>query len=84
MVRPARTARAAQSSLMRRIFLGRPDTYSDQEEEVRDLQMLEAGMADAVAGKNLVMKIGEEGGWKGSRYVRGEDQSEAITTVKTV
>jgi hypothetical protein len=58
--------------------------YSYQEEEVRDLQMLEAGTPDAVAGENLVMRIGEEGGWKGSRYVCGEDQSEAITTVKTV
>lgn len=58
--------------------------YSYQEEEVRDLQMLEAGMADAVVGENLMMRIGEDGGWKESRCVRGEDQSEAMTTVKTV
>ena len=58
--------------------------YSNQEEEARDLQMLEAETADAVVGKNLMMRIGEDGGWKDSRCVRGEDQSEAMTTVKTV
>lgn len=60
------------------------DMYSYQEEEAGDLQILEAGMADAVVWKNLVMRIGEDGRWKESRYVRGEDQSEAMRTVKTV
>ena len=58
--------------------------YSYQEEEAGDLQILEAGMADAVVWKNLVMRIGEDGRWKESRYVRGEDQSEAMRTVKAV
>ena len=43
--------------------------------------MLEAGMADAVVWKNSVTRIGEHGRWKESRYVRGEDQSEATRTV---
>jgi len=60
------------------------DMYSYQEEEAGDLQILEAGMADAVVWKNLVMRIGEDGRWKESRYVRGEDQSEAMRTVKAV
>jgi hypothetical protein len=38
-------------------------------------------MADAVVWKNSVTRIGEDGRWKESRYVRGEDQSEAMRTV---
>ena len=49
--------------------------------KTRDPQMLEAGMADAMVWKNLVTRIGEDGRWKESRYVRGEDQSEATRTV---